>query len=234
MIKNFFNKILTSKTDNKQVQNDPVVFYVKKIISDNNPEINLNKTLEDTTFTIIDTETTGLNEKKDKILSIAAVKVKNIKIIDIYNVFVDAGIKIPEESIQFHGILDKDMKDKPKIHEILPDFVRFLGNSIIVGHHIKFDIKMLNKDIYNFFNTKLNNFLIDTGKLYNFLTNNEGNVSLDYLMDKYNVKCEEENRHSAIGDALATAEVFIKLLNNLRHKFRKIEDLYHNGLVLKG
>ena len=233
MIKSFFNRILTSKTDKEQNQNDPVVLYVKRLISSNNPGNNLKKKLEETTFTIIDTETTGLDEKRDKILSIAAVKVKNIRIIDIYNVFIDAGVKIPAESVKFHGILDKDLKNKPKIYEILPDFIRFLNNSIIVGHHIKFDVKMLNKDIFSYFNVKLNNYLIDTGHLYNFVSNNEGNVSLDFLMEKYNVKCEEENRHSAIGDAIATAEVFIKILNILKDKLKYIEDFYHNGLILK-
>jgi DNA polymerase III epsilon subunit-like protein len=52
-------------------------------------------------------------------------------------------------------------------------------------------------------------------------------------MEKYNVKCEEENRHSAIGDAIATAEVFIKILNILKDKLKYIEDFYHNRLILK-
>ncbi len=233
MIKNFLNKILIQKNSSKSNPQDPVAFYVQKIIASNSPEANLPLTINEATFTVIDTETTGLDKKKDDILSIAAVKVKNIKIIDIYNVFVDAGVKIPEESIKFHGILDKDLKNKPKINEILPDFIRFIGNSIIIGHHIKFDIEMINKYINKYFSVKLNNFLIDTGQLYNFISSNEGNVSLDFLMEFYNVKCEEENRHSAIGDAIATAEVFIKIITNFKDKFKTIDDFYHNSLIKK-
>ena len=228
MIKNFFKKFsnISAKQD---FSSDPVVCYVQRLLSKLNDSLLLRKNLNEITFTIIDTETTGLDKKKDKILSIAAVKIKNLKINDIYNVFVDAGVKIPEESKQFHGIDDKHLKNKPKINEILPDFINFLNDSVIVGHHIKFDMEMLNKEVENFFQAKISNYQIDTGILYNFLTDTEEKVSLDYLMDKYNVKCKD--RHSALGDAIATAEVFIKLLSKFGSRFHSLEDLSQNNLL---
>jgi DNA polymerase III epsilon subunit family exonuclease len=229
MIKTFFSKILQNKSEISTYINDPLVVYVRKLLSQNNINKCLNYKLEDITFAVIDTETTGLNKKEDKILSIAAVKIKKIKIVDIYNVFVDAGITIPEESKKFHGIDNEHLKDKPKLIEIFPDFLKFLKNTIIVGHHIRFDVGMINIELEKIYGAKLPNYTIDTGQLYNFLTDTEEKASLDYLMKEFHVKCED--RHSALGDAIATAEVFIKIISKFGNKIRLLDDLYQNKLL---
>jgi len=229
MIKTFFSKILQNKSEISTHINDPLVVYVRKLLSQNNINKCLNYRLEDITFAVIDTETTGLNKKEDKILSIAAVKIKKIKIVDIYNVFVDAGIAIPEESKKFHGIDNEHLKDKPKLIEIFPDFLKFLKNTIIVGHHIRFDVGMINIELEKIYGAKLPNYTIDTGQLYNFLTDTEEKASLDYLMKEFHVKCED--RHSALGDAIATAEVFIKIISKFGNKIRLLDDLYQNKLL---
>ncbi len=231
MIKTFFNKILQSKSEQSSTVNDPLVLYVKKLLTPVDLNNCLKLKIEDIIFTVIDTETTGLNKKQDKILSIAAVKVKKFKIVNIYNVFVDAGVPIPEESKKFHGIDNEHLKDKPKLIEIFPDFLRFLKNTIIVGHHIRFDVEMINIELEKMYGVKLPNYLIDTGQLYNFLTNTEEKVSLDFLMQEFHVKCED--RHSALGDAISTAEVFIKLISKFGNKLSSLEDLYQNKLLKK-
>jgi len=229
MIKSFFSKILQSKPDDSGKIDDPLVLYVRKLLTPKSINNCLKINLENITFTVIDTETTGLDKKKDKILSIAGVKIKKFRIVNIYNVFVDAGVSIPEESKKFHGIDDEHLKDKPKLVEIFPDFLKFLKDTVIVGHHIKFDVEMINVELEKNYGVKLPNYIIDTGHLYNFLTNTEEKVSLDYLMKEFHVKCED--RHSALGDAIATAEVFIKLISKFGNKLSTLDDLYQNKLL---
>ncbi len=229
MIKSFFSKILQSKPDDSGKIDDPLVLYVRKLLTPKSINNCLKINLENITFTVIDTETTGLDKKKDKILSIAGVKIKKFRIVNIYNVFVDAGVPIPEESKKFHGIDDEHLKDKPKLVEIFPDFLKFLKDTVIVGHHIKFDVEMINVELEKNYGVKLPNYIIDTGHLYNFLTNTEEKVSLDYLMKEFHVKCED--RHSALGDAIATAEVFIKLISKFGNKLSTLDDLYQNKLL---
>ncbi len=228
MIKNIFSKILSNKPIS--INSDPIVYFVHKTLSSYDKTKLLTIPIKSATFSVIDTETTGLDLKEDKILSIAAVKIKNLKIYDIYNTFLEIDSKIPEESKKFHGIDDENLKDKPKIKEIFPDFINFIKNSVIVGHHIKFDTEMINRELKRFYNIKLPNYQIDTGMLFNFLTDGEGNTSLDALMERFHVKCED--RHSALGDAIATAEVFIKILSKFGSRFKTFEDLQGNKLLL--
>ncbi len=228
MIKKFFNFF----TDNnvKEEIHDPVIWYVQNICKKTKNKDYLNKKIEEAKYIVIDTETTGIDPKKDAILSIAAIKIKNFRIVNIYNTFIDAEVEIPEESKKYHNIEQHHLKDKPKIYEIIPDLIKFIGpDAVIVGHHIKFDFEILNREIQKFFNSKLYNPTIDTGNIYRFLNNTDDTVSLDEIIEKYLSKVID--RHSALGDALVTAEVFIKMIQQLGKSFTTLKDLMGNGLI---
>ncbi len=228
MIKKFFNFF----TDNnvKEEIHDPVIWYVQNICKKTKNKDYLNKKIEEAKYIVIDTETTGIDPKKDAILSIAAIKIKNFRIVNIYNTFIDAEVEIPEESKKYHHIEQHHLKDKPKIYEIIPDLIKFIGpDAVIVGHHIKFDFEILNREIQKYFNSKLYNPTIDTGNIYRFLNKTDDTVSLDEIIEKYLSKVID--RHSALGDALVTAEVFIKMIQQLGKSFTTLKDLMGNGLI---
>ncbi len=228
MIKKFFN-FFSEKKENGNYS-DPLVWYVQNLCKKTQNKDFLNKKIEEAKYIVIDTETTGIDPKKDAILSIAAIKVKNFRIVNIYNTFVDAEVKIPEESKKIHHIDDYHLQDKPKIYEIIPDLIKFIGpDAIIVGHHVKFDYDILNRDIEKHFGTRLYNPTIDTGHIYRYLNNIDDSVSLDTIVEKYLSKVID--RHSAFGDALATAEVFIKMIQQLGKSFTTLKDLAGNGLL---
>jgi len=84
---------------------------------------------------------------KAKIVNLAAVKIKNFKIVDYYNVFINPGIDIDPESTKWHGITNEMVADKPYIAEVLPEFMKFIRKSMLVGHHIKFDLDMISKEL---------------------------------------------------------------------------------------
>jgi len=210
---------------NKKPDNDPIVNYVVNLCNSYNKKNFMDISLYDAEFSIVDTETTGIDIATAKIVNIAAVKIKNFKIIDYYNTFINPGIKINEDSIKWHGITDEIVKDKPYVVEVLPEFLKFIKNSVIVGHHIKFDMDMISKEMLETYKCAINQKYLDTMFIYTRgVIKRDDHVGLDYLLDLYKVKCI--GRHTALGDAMATAEVFNKMIMQIFGEFKKVGDLF--------
>ncbi len=96
---------------------------------------------------VFDTETTGLNPKKDEILSIGAVKLKGNKILmsEKFELFVKPTREINEQSIKIHQIRNIDLQNGCEAREAITKFLRFIGSRPLVGYYLEFDIKMINK-----------------------------------------------------------------------------------------
>lgn len=174
--------------------------------------------VSDLDFTFLDTETTGLNSRRDHIVSYGSVKAKGytIKIKSVKEYYLNPG-KLGREAIKVHGII------KTEGFIPLEDFVRrFLldiGDSILVAHHAGFDRAMLERACRPFGLKKLNNPVIDTldlairleiGRNYNSRLINMQDYSLDSLCGRYHIPLDD--RHTASGDALLTAQLWMKLL----------------------
>ncbi len=157
---------LFNKKQDIGVPTDPIAHFVNKKCENINKSKTLDENIEDAVFSIVDTETTGLDINSARIINVAAVKVQNYKIIDFYNSFINPEEMIPKESIKWHNITDEMVIDKPTVDEVLPDFINFCDNSIIVGHHIAFDIKMINKEMMNSFGCEMHNYSLDTMLIY--------------------------------------------------------------------
>lgn len=185
------------------------------------------KDFEDTRFVVFDTETTGLDFQKDKILSIGAVSIIN-KTIAVENVF-EIYIKVSHfnvETVTIHGILQEGNIHKVNENEAIELFLQYIGSSILVGHHIGFDIAMINNALQQMKLGKLKNKTIDTGTLYTKLRDAKNkNYSLDELSKEFAIA--QHDRHTAAGDALITALLFLKILNKLKTE-RKVhfDDLF--------
>ncbi|WP_022849705.1 3'-5' exonuclease [Limisalsivibrio acetivorans] len=203
---------------------DPITLYVRKLCEDARKNITMDDKLEDAVFSVVDTETTGLDINEARVINIAAVKVQNFKIVDFYNTFINPEMLIPPESIKWHNITDDMVQDKPYVEEVLPDFLKFIGSSVIVGHHINFDIKMINKEMQNCFGCQLHNPWLDTMLIYSrSILKKEDHHTLDHLFDVYKVTCN--GRHTALGDALATAEVFTKMVFQANKTYGTVKEL---------
>src|SRR5690242_18911927 len=92
------------------------------------------------TFVCLDCETTGLEPEKDQIIEVAIVRFNFDQIIDTFETLVDPQMPIPEASTAIHHITDQMVQGKPKICEVLPRVIRFLGNTLLIGHGIPTDI----------------------------------------------------------------------------------------------
>ena len=174
--------------------------------------------LEETNFSILDTETTGLHvEKGDQIISVASLRVSNLRIGDkkVLNELVNPQMKIPEASIKIHNITDDQVQSKPTLIEINEKILKFIKKSILVGHNINFDINFLKENSKGSPLANRMNVIkaIDTIYLTASLFPNLKNYDLNNICNKLDIKTDDQTRHSALGDCIITARLFIYLLN---------------------
>lgn len=178
----------------------------------------VDKRLSQCVFIILDTETTGLNVKQDYIISYGSVKIRNyaIKINSSRQWFLKQK-KEGREAIKVHEIIN--VKNGLPLRQFVKLFLNDIGNAVIVGHHIDFDIAMLEKAARPFGLKKLLNPRLDTfdlavrlelGRYAGRQAVNSNDYRLDALCQRYHIPLDD--RHTAAGDAFLTAQLFLKLL----------------------
>lgn len=165
-------------------------------------------------YVAFDCETTGLDPKKDRILSIGAVKFTAERILIHQNKewFLQQDLA-KDETVKIHGILPSASKEALWSEEdAVKAFVDYIKNATLVGHHLNFDITMVNMALKRLGAGKLKNKQKDTNTLYKYKGHyaQEQNFSLDDLYKKYHIKAS--NRHTALGDAYITAQIFQRLI----------------------
>jgi DNA polymerase-3 subunit epsilon len=175
------------------------------------PELD-NRLLSDLTFTVFDTETTGLDPAGgDEIISIGALRIVNGRLLkeEQFNQLVDPKRHLPWESIKYHGIRPEMLVDQPTIEQVLPRFQHFAQETVLVGHNVAFDMRMLQvKEAVT--GIQFINPVLDTMLLSSVVHPAQEDHSLGVAAQRLGVNIV--GRHSAMGDALATAEIFLKLV----------------------
>lgn len=177
--------------------------------------------LDKETFICMDCETTGLDPKVDKVIEIAAVKFNLSGNLDNYETLIDPGIEIPESSIVFHKITQDMVAGKPRILEILPELLNFLGNQIIIGHGIEFDIALIVNaaDQYEIPHRLQHVRFLDTLRMARLYGESPTN-SLEQLRQHFNIP--NEGAHRAMNDVIVNIEVF----KYLAKRFKTTEQLF--------
>lgn len=162
-------------------------------------------------YVVIDIETTGIGEKH-RIVELAGVKFRGDKVIDIFDTYVDPGMPIPAYATAVHGIRDADVAEAPTIKEIMPYFCKFIGNSNIVGHNVRFDLDFL---LRNGLSLNLQErYIFDTLALARKYVLDAPNHKLETMIRWFNINTDK--RHRAKDDSIATGELFIKLCDIAR------------------
>ena len=171
--------------------------------------------LTDLIYTVIDTETTGLNpEEGDEIISIAAVRIVNGRVLrgEIFDQLVNPRRHIPLESQAVHGITSGMLRVAPGIEEVLPRLARFVEDTVIVGHNIAFDMRFFARKEKET-GVRFKNPLLDTFHLDGMVHPKQAERELDAIAERLAISVT--GRHTALGDALITAAVFVALIPGL-------------------
>lgn len=183
----------------------------------------INTPFNQLTYTVVDTETTGYTPKYAKMVEIAAVKIYPDFTIDYENTFselINPEISIPYNAYKVHNISNDMVKDKPLIQDIMPSFLSFAKDSIIVGHNVNFDMRFIKHEAQNCNLPLTFNHVLDTLSLSKKAVPNLEAYKLDNLIDYFNINLNIDNsdRHRALFDAVNTAIVMIKCLEILQNK----------------
>ncbi|WP_352417849.1 PolC-type DNA polymerase III [Proteiniborus sp.] len=194
------------------------------LVNDIKPIVNNNKSQSiDTEYVVFDIETTGFSSKNDKITEIGAVKIINGQIVDRFSQLINPNVRIPERIVELTGITDELVADKPSIEEALPNFIKFIGTSVLVAHNASFDTGFIRENCHRI-GLELSNSTLDTLQLSRELLPNLKSHKLNILSKHLNVSLE--NHHRAVDDSEATAKIFIKLIEMLKEKgVTKLEEI---------
>lgn len=167
-------------------------------------------------YICLDCETTGLKPRKDEILSIGAVLIKENKIImrKTFNIFLKPSSNVSAESIKIHHIRPVDLENASDPKDAIFKLLDFIGSRPIVGYYIKFDIAMISKYTKKYLGIKLPNESIEVSSMY-YKTKKRSSeyefvdLKFDTIMNELDIP--ELGKHDALNDAIMTAMIFLKL-----------------------
>ena len=199
-----------------------VLYGVEGYLVDDMKQLAENETGQslDHTCVVFDIETTGFSPIKNKIIEIGAVKVENGKITDKFSTFVNPEVPIPFEIEKLTSISDNMVLNAPTIEQVLPKFLEFCGDAVMVAHNASFDMSFMKHNAL-LLGMTFEPAILDTVSMARFLLPNLHRFKLDTVAKE--LKISLENHHRAVDDAGATAEIFVKFMEMLKQ--RGIENL---------
>lgn len=192
-----------------------VIYGIEAYLIDDLGEVVFNNRGQsfDDEYVVFDIETTGLNKINNKIIEIGAVKIKNREIVDRYSVFIDPQERLTDEIIKLTNITDGMLIGQRTIDEVLPEFLEFAGNAVLVAHNASFDTGFVRIKAEELGITTFNNTILDTLELSRTLLKDIKKHKLDNVAKRLGVSLE--GHHRAVNDAEATAGIFLKLVEML-------------------
>ncbi|CAK0769149.1 DNA polymerase III subunit epsilon [uncultured Gammaproteobacteria bacterium] len=174
--------------------------------------------LDELSFVAFDSETTGLSPSSgDELISIAGVRIVKGRLLtgETFSALINPRRKISAESLPIHGITDAMVQDQPGAEEVLPRFKAFVADSVLVAHNAAFDLKFLKlKEAAT--GVRFTNPVLDTMLLSRQLQGKGSDHTLDGIAARLGIQVLD--RHTALGDAMVTAAVFLRMIDMLRER----------------
>jgi len=179
------------------------------------PKSPINKT----DFVAFDTELTGLDFKQDAIISIGAVKLRGTTILPVRTFYrlVKPQCELKHKSVVVHELTHTDLECAEDLLEVIGDFVKFIGDAVLIGHFVHIDLNFVNKPLQQAFGVSLKNPALDTSTLHDWLYENDSKFARHYqgmtmksdlfsMAKKYGV--DGGKAHNSFSDAYITAQLF--------------------------
>lgn len=200
-------------------KDDPfkVIYGVEGYLVDDLTDVAVNEKgqMLDDTYVVFDLETTGFSPIKDKIIEIGAVKVERGKITERFSTFVNPKVPIPFQITQLTSITDQMVMDAPDIETVLPKFLAFVGDAVLVAHNASFDVGFIEQNCR--YQDRIPDFTsVDTVAMARILLPTLSKFKLNVVANALHISLE--NHHRAVDDAGATAEIFVKFVEMLRDR----------------
>jgi len=193
--------------------------------------------LSETPFVVFDTELSGLDLNKDFIVSIGAIKMFGTKIHvsrEFYRLIKPSG-EMTRKSVEIHGLTPGELEKTERLESVLPEFLEFIKDSVLVGHFINIDIGFMNSALKKTSTGRLTNPAVDTSSIHDWLYKNGREFKKHYsgasvktdlfsLCEKYGITVD--TAHNALNDAFMTAQLLQKFLHFLKPEgLRTLNDL---------
>ena len=170
-------------------------------------------------YTVVDLETTGLSPYYDEILELAAIRVRGNEIVETYQQLVKPQCRISAFITSLTHITEEMVKDAPRIWDVLPGFLDFVGKDILVGHNISFDARFLHCNVGNYLNRPFENDYVNTVRIARKGLPGLPNYKLDELCTILEI--DASNHHRALADCEQTNQLY----QTLKGRFKTPEDL---------
>ena len=193
-------------------------YYDFDLFSYEADSVDLDRKLSELTYTVFDTETTGLQPSAgDEIIQIGAARIVNNRLLrqEVFDQLVNPERPLKPESVQIHGITEDMLRGKPNIDVVLPAFHEFCADTVLIAHNAAFDMRFLQlKEART--GVRFAQPVLDTLLLSAVVHPHQESHKLDDILDRLGI--DIDSRHNALDDALVTAEVFLKLVPLLAEK----------------
>lgn len=204
-------------------------------------ELDQNRSLEDYTYTVVDTELTGLNAYRDQIVSIGAVRIQGLTIVpgQSFSRLVRPSIPLPKVSTLIHRITPEAIAGAPPLAEVLPSFIDFCRGTLIIGHHVGLDMSFINKACRRLYGQPLRNPCLDTMRMAMLWREQRNpshyeryNLNISYVLEDL---AEEFGlpaftAHDALQDALQTAYLFVLMARKIgSDRILTLRELFRAG-----
>ncbi|HEY80609.1 MAG TPA: PAS domain-containing protein [Anaerolineae bacterium] len=165
-------------------------------------------------YTVFDTETTGLDPDSDEIIAIGAVRIVNARLLEgeAFHQLIRSRRPVPPGATRIHGIRDADLQGAPPLETALPAFHRFARDSVLVAHNVAFDMRFL-QAAERRSNVRFRQPVLDTLLISAIVHPEHKDHSIEAIAARLGVPIQD--RHSALGDAITTARIFLKLISLL-------------------
>ncbi len=176
-------------------------------------------------FCVLDLETTGLSPVYDDIIEIAIIRIRNNAVVDSYSTLCNPGYMIDNIITELTGITNEMLSTAPALKDVINDALSFIGENIIVGHNVNFDINFLYDNSKSIIGKPFKNDFIDTMRLFRKIKPEMKHHRLKDLIEVYNL--EGGTQHRALSDCEYTFKGYLALKEDVAKSYESFEDFYN-------